>query len=80
MNALEKNLVDSYFALLENLSISAKTELVERLKISLKKKKNVKPNDSLEKSFGSWKSPKTPQEIISEINEDLLFTPKSLDL
>lgn len=79
MTAIEKDIVNASIVLFENLSFSAKTELIERLKEALKVKKETSKN-GLEMSFGAWESDKSPEEIIKEINDDLRFKNREIKL
>ena len=72
MNIAEKNIINAFTVLLENLSLAGKKELIERIKKSLKTHKTSEKN-GLEESFGAWKSSKSPEEIIKEINDELKF-------
>ncbi|HEY0771729.1 MAG TPA: hypothetical protein VGD31_15490 [Sphingobacteriaceae bacterium] len=70
---LNFNLVDAYFRLLENLSPGNKLELITKLSESLKG-----PQKSTEESiahlYGSFKSSKTAEEIINDLNSSRNFT------
>ena len=79
MTAIEKNKIDAYTVLLEHLSVSAKKELISRLKDSIKVKKKPLKN-GLEKSFGAWESDKSAEEIIKEIKESQNFRNREINL
>lgn len=79
MTAIEKNIINASVVLFENLSSSAKIELLEKLKEALKGKKDEVKN-GLDKSFGAWESTKSPEEIIKNINDDLKFENRKIKL
>lgn len=72
MDIAEKNIINAFTVLLENLSSTGKKELIERIKKSLKIH-NTSEKNGLKESFGAWKSSKSPEEIINEINDELKF-------
>jgi hypothetical protein len=77
MTHAEKNIIETYSNLLENLSSIGKLELLERLKKSLKREKKLKENDFFS-SFGAFSSEKSPEKIVQEIKESRKFIEKDL--
>ncbi|KOS07142.1 hypothetical protein AM493_14660 [Flavobacterium akiainvivens] len=75
MKASEINtgIIEGYLGLLDNLSASAKLDLISRLsnsvKSDLKKKKG-----SFKKAFGAFESDKSAEEIIEEIRSSRVST------
>lgn len=72
MTYAEKNIVETYSNLLENLSSIGKIELMERLTKSLKREKKLKEQDFFN-SFGAFSDEKSAQQIVSEIKESRKF-------
>ena len=81
MKAIDINttLIDGYLRLLNNLSLSNKLDLISKLTLSAKADTTNK-NKSFYKSFGSWNSPKSADQIINEIRESRTFTRKIEEL
>ncbi len=73
MNAanIDKNLIDAYLALLNNLSHDSKLELIAKLSLSMKAEKKQDP--SLKELFGAFVSDKTADEQIEEIRAARVF-------
>jgi hypothetical protein len=79
MNYIEKNIVSTYSIMFEGLSSISKIELIEKLKLSLKKEKSTSENDFYS-SFGAFGSNKNPEEIINEIKLSRKFKNKEIKL
>lgn len=77
MTHAEKNIIETYSNLLENLSSIGKLELLERIKKSLKKEKESKEIDFFN-SFGAFSDEKSPEEILKDIKESRKFREKDL--
>lgn len=77
MNYAEKNIVEAYSKLIENLSSIGKIELLEKLAKSLKKENKSKEKDFF-KSFGAFPSEKPAENIVKEIKESRRFREKDL--
>ena len=72
---LKFNLIDSYLALLNNLSPESKLELIAKLSDSLKGSK--KPTDkSIRDLYGAFVSKKSADEIITELKDSRNFNQK----
>ncbi|GAB6012320.1 hypothetical protein [Viscerimonas tarda] len=71
MTYTEKNIVKAYSLMLDNLSLAAKIAIAEHLSKSLKKEQ-ISDSDFYN-LFGSWKSDKSAEEIISEIRDSRSF-------
>lgn len=78
MDIAEKNLINAFTVLLENLISTGKKELIERIKKSLKID-NTSEKNGLVDSFGAWKSSKSPEDIIKEINDELKFEDNKIE-
>jgi hypothetical protein len=66
-------LVNSYFKLLQGLSLSGKADLISKLSQSIKTHKpNHKPGD-FEKAFGSWEGNESAEELITSIKQSRTF-------
>jgi hypothetical protein len=76
---LKFNLIDSYLALLNNLSPDSKLELISKLSDSLKgsKKQTAK---SINELFGAFVSIKSADQIISEIKTSRNFNRNTEEL
>lgn len=73
---LKFNLVNSYLGLLNNLSIDNKLELIAKLSDSLKGSK--RPVDkSIRDLYGAFISPKSAEEIITELKNARSFNRKT---
>ncbi len=66
---------DYFFGLLSNLNSDSKLELISRLSDSLKSKPSVK-EESLRDLFGSFKSKKTADQLISNLRKSRAFVRK----
>lgn len=73
MKATNINIIDSYLALLDNLSPDSKLELISRLSQSLKSQKKPKEK-SIQELFGAFISEKSAETIIEEIRQSRTFT------
>jgi hypothetical protein len=74
MKSVDSNtiLVNSYFKLLQNLSLSGKADLISKLSQSIKSTKQNRPNE-FEKSFGSWESNESAEQLIDTIKKSRNF-------
>jgi len=74
MKAMSINMTfaESYLQMLDNLSTDCKLELISKLTLSVKSDISEKKK-TFNKSFGTWKSKKTAEEIISEIRISRTF-------
>ncbi len=79
MNYAEKNIVEAYAKLLDNLSSIGKIELLEKLAKSLKKENKSKEKDFF-KSFGAFPSEKSADTIVKEIKESRKFRERDIKL
>lgn len=79
MNYAEKNIVEAYAKLLDNLSLIGKIELLEKLAKSLKKENKSKEKDFF-KSFGAFPSEKAADTIVKEIKESRKFRERDIKL
>jgi hypothetical protein len=77
MTYIDKNIISSYTAFLEGLSINNKTELIDVLKKSLRANKKNK-DTNFYKSFGAFASSKSPKIIFSEIKKARKFRKKEI--
>jgi hypothetical protein len=69
---LNITITDGYLQLLSNLSAEMKLDLITKLTLSLKS--DIKSDKKLfKKSFGGFKSNKTAEQLISEINMSRVF-------
>ena len=79
MTYTDKHIVEAYSGLFEGLSSESKTELIENLSKSLEAgKKNKESN--FYKSFGSFASDKSAEEIIADIKSSRRFREKEIKL
>lgn len=78
MNYTDKHIIESYSLLFEGLSSLSKIELIESLTKSLKREKTTK-KDTFFKSFGSFSSEKTAEEIVLEIKSSRRFKNKEIN-
>lgn len=58
-------LIDAYFALIENLSKDNKLKLIEKIHSSANSENNI--TNSAKSFYGIWKSSKSAEEMINEI-------------
>lgn len=79
MNYAEKNIVEAYAKLIENLSSIGKIELLEKLAKSLKKENRSKEKNFF-KSFGAFPSENSAETIIRELKESRKFREKNIKL
>ncbi|MGE9311367.1 hypothetical protein ACLOAU_06970 [Niabella sp. CJ426] len=79
MNYAEKNIVEAYARLMENLSSIGKIELLEKLAKSLKKENKSKEKNFF-KSFGAFPSESSAEAIIKELKESRKFHEKDIKL
>ena len=77
MSYTDKHIVDGYSVLFEGLSDSNKIGLIERLSISLKKKRKDK-EIAFYKSFGKFSSELSAEEVIGEIKASRKFRRKDI--
>ncbi len=66
---IDMNLVDSYFAILKNLSPDNKLELIARLSKSMKTTEKGVKEVPLSSLYGSWISEETADELINELKQ-----------
>lgn len=79
MTFTEKNIIENYLGLFENLNAMSKLELIEKLTKSLKSE--GKSNErNFYKSFGAFASEKSSDEIIAEIKSNRRFRNKQIKL
>ena len=78
MTNAEKNIIETYSNLIDNLSSIGKMELLEKLTKSLKKEKKSKEMDFFN-SFGAFSDEKLAEDIILEIKENRKFREKDLN-
>ena len=78
MTFTEKNIIENYYSLFESLNSSAKVELIELLKKSLKMDTKTKEHDFY-KSFGAFSDEKSSDEIISDIKLSRKFKEKEIN-
>lgn len=69
----DTTIIDGYVGLLENLSTDNKLDLISKLTASVKTDLGNKKS-SFKKSFGTFESEITAEEIIEEIRNSRLFT------
>ena len=79
MSSVDRNIVATYSDLFEGLSSLNKIELIESLSKSLKVKESTKDN-RFYKSFGSFDSEKSAEEIIADIKSSRKFRNKEIKL
>lgn len=79
MNFTDKHIVEVYSEMLEGLSTEGKTELIENLSRSLQNS-DTENNDAFYKSFGSFASTKSAEDIVAEIKESRRFSSKQIRL
>ena len=65
MTFTEKNIIENYLGLFENLNSMSKLELIEKLTKSLKSESKSKESNFY-KSFGAFSTEKSSDEIIAE--------------
>lgn len=76
---LNIDIIDSYFALLKNLSPNNKLELIARLSKSLKTKSKAKDH-SWKSLFGAWEMEQSADEFMDQLKKERKFTDKTIDL
>jgi hypothetical protein len=76
---INTNLVDSYYALLRNLSPNNKLELIARLSKSMKTTKKAKDN-SWKALFGALVIDQSADEFVEELKKERKFIRKEIDL
>ena len=77
MTFTDKNIIENYFGLFEGLNSMSKLELIEKLTKSLKSESKSKENNFY-KSFGTFSTEKTSDEIITEIKSSRNFRKKEI--
>src|SRR5690625_5092840 len=77
---INKQLVDTYYSMLKNLSQDNKLELIERLSNSIRTSKMEKSGKSIDALYGSWESEKSADEIIKEIEDARKYNLKEIEL
>jgi hypothetical protein len=79
MTFTEKNIIENYLGLFENLNAISKLELIEKLTKSLKSESKSKERNFY-KSFGAFSTEKSSDEIIAEIKSNRKFKSKEIKL
>ena len=64
-------LVNSYFKLFNNLNMSGKRALIDKLTKSISSKDPKK--DDFERSFGGWQGSETAEELVTSIRDTRTF-------
>ena len=77
MTFTEKNIIENYLGLFENLNSMSKLELIEKLTKSLKSESKSKESNFY-KSFGAFSTEKSSDEIIAEIKLSRKFRNKEI--
>jgi hypothetical protein len=77
MTYTEKHIVNTYTTLFEGLSPLSKIELIENLSKSLKLEKKIR-DDKFFKSFGSFASTKSAEDICVDIKLNRKFRNKQI--
>ncbi len=77
MTFTEKNIIENYVGLFENLNSISKLELIEKLTKSLKSESKSKESNFY-KSFGAFSTEKSSDEIIAEIKSSRKFRNKEI--
>jgi hypothetical protein len=75
----EKNIIENYLGLFENLNSMSKLELIEKLTKSLKSESKNKESNFY-KSFGAFSTEKSSDEIIAEIKSSRKFRNREIKL
>jgi len=73
----EKNIIENYLGLFENLNSMSKLELIEKLTKSLKSE-NKSKESNFYKSFGAFSTEKSSDEIISDLKSSRKFRNKEI--
>lgn len=68
----DKNLLEGYIKLLDNLNSTVKLDIISKLSLSIKKG-SAKKNKSIHKAFGAWVSNQSAEEIVKEIRSSRKF-------
>ena len=79
MTFTEKNIIENYLGLFENLNSMSKLELIEKLTKSSKSESKSKESNFY-KSFGAFSNEKSSDEIIAEIKSSRKFRNKEIKL
>ena len=79
MSYTEKQLIETYSNLFEGLSSLGKIELIQNLSKSLKKE-NKSKDSKFFKSFGTFASEKSAEEISNEIKKSRSFISKEIKI
>lgn len=79
MTFTEKNIIENYLGLFDNLNAISKLELIEKLTKSLKSESKSKERNFY-KSFGAFSTEKSSDEIIAEIKSNRKFKSKEIKL
>jgi hypothetical protein len=80
MTHAEKHIVETYARIFENLSSISKLELIEKLSKSIRKETKSSKEKDFYKSFGTFASEKSADDIVKEIKESRKFREKDLEL
>ena len=80
----QRNMIEDYYFLIENLSDEDKIKLIARISNSIVKQKQEKKIKAkariLKETYGSFRSSKTADEIIDEIHKSRYFANKNYQL
>ena len=79
MTYINRHIIETYSDLFEGLSSDTKIELIETLSKSLKSNRRKRELDFY-KSFGSFASKKSPEEIALEIRKARKFRKKDIKI
>jgi hypothetical protein len=77
---ISNTLLNSYLALLENLSTNSKLELISRLSSAMKTNGQEQKKKLLKQLYGSYKGDESADELIAELKEARIFYRKREDL
>jgi hypothetical protein len=78
MTVANRNIIETYYKLIEGLDATAKLELVKGLSESLEKTENSRDTDFF-MSFGSFPDDKSAEEIMDEIKYSRRFREKDIE-
>lgn len=66
MEKAQRNILNIYWGLINNLSNKWKLDLIEKLSKSVRENMNPTPN-RMELAFGAWEDDRTADELINEL-------------
>jgi hypothetical protein len=78
MTVANKNIIETYYKLIEGLDATTKLELVKGLSKSLEKTKDSRDTDFF-MAFGSFPDDKSAEEMIDEIKYSRRFREKDIE-